>query len=78
MRVVREINDKPCKITVFSWNGKFLIKLEQGALEQTFKVSEMDVLESEIDEILSEEFIQEALGTFETMRASLGKSLSSL
>ena len=78
MRVVREINDKPCKITVFSWNGKYLIKLEQGALEQTYKVSEMDVLEAEIDEILSDEFIKEALTTFETMGASLGKSLSSL
>lgn len=78
MRVVKEINDRPCKITVFSWNGKFIIKLEQGALEQTYKVSELDVLESEIDEVLSEEFIQEALSTFETMGATLGKSLSSL
>ena len=46
MRVVKEIPHSACKITVFSWNQKYLIKLEQGDFEQTFKVSEFDVLES--------------------------------
>lgn len=78
MRVVKEINDKACKITVFSWNGKFLIKLEQGMLEQTYKVSELDVLEQEIDNILNQTFIDEALRRFEDMAKSLGKSISTL
>ena len=59
MRVVKEIPNSNCKITVFSWNGKFLIKLENGGFEQTFKVSELDVLEQELDEILNETFITE-------------------
>ena len=78
MRVVKEINDKACKITVFSWNGKYLIKLEQGPFEQTYKVSEMDVLEQEIDEILSPEFINECMKRFEAMGSTLSRALSKL
>ncbi len=78
MRVVKEINDRACKITVFSWNGKYLIKLEQGMFEQTYKVSEFDVLEQEIDDILTDTFIDEALKRFEEMAKSLGKSISAL
>lgn len=44
MRIIKEINlADGLKATVFSWNGKYLIKLERGALEQTYKVSELDV-----------------------------------
>ncbi|WP_268123533.1 hypothetical protein [Roseivirga pacifica] len=78
MRVVKEINDKACKITVFSWNGKYLIKLEQGPFEQTYKVSEMDVIEQEIDEILSSEFIAECLERFQQMGETLSGALSKL
>jgi len=78
MRVVKEITDKPVKITVFSWNEKYLIKLEHYGMEQTFKVSEFDILEQEIDEILSDQFIEEALLRFEEMARSLGSSMSKL
>ena len=76
MRVVREITGKPCKITVFSWNEKYLIKLEMGPFEQTYKVSMMDYLEEEIDEMLSEEFISDALKRFDDMGLSLRKALN--
>ena len=55
-----------------------MIKLEQGMFEQTYKVSEFDVLEQEIDEILTDTFIDEALIRFEEMAKSLGKSISAL
>lgn len=75
MRVVREIPHPACKITVFSWNQKYLIKLEQGDFEQTFKVSELDILESELDEILSDSFVNQALERFRDMQESLWKSM---
>lgn len=75
MRVVKEIPHSACKITVFSWNQKYLIKLEQGDFEQTFKVSEFDVLESELDEILTDEFVNQALERFADMQKSLWKSI---
>tara|TARA_A100000171_G_C2131791_1_gene147250 strand:+ start:471 stop:701 length:231 start_codon:yes stop_codon:yes gene_type:complete len=75
VRVVKEISNSKCKITVFSWNGKFLIKLENGGFEQTFKVSELDVLEQELDEILNETFISEAIERFDDMAKSLRKAI---
>jgi len=47
MRVVKELVKGSIRITVFSWNNKFLIKYEQGMVEQTYKVSEMDLLEED-------------------------------
>jgi hypothetical protein len=75
MRVVKEIANSSCKITVFSWNGKYLIKLEDGPFEQTFKVSEMDVLEQELEEILNPTFIAEAVERFNNMGQSLRKAM---
>jgi len=75
MRVVKEIPNPSCKITVFSWNMKYLIKLEQGDFEQTFKVSELDVLEEELDEILSEDFVNQAIERFADMQKALWKSM---
>ncbi len=76
MRVVKEITGKPCKITVFSWNGKYLIKLESGPFEQTFKVSELDVLEEELDSILSDNFLNEAIQRFHNMAQSLKAAMN--
>ncbi|HEY9489580.1 MAG TPA: hypothetical protein VIQ51_14655 [Chryseosolibacter sp.] len=72
MRVVREIPHPDYKITIFSWNNRYLIKFEQGPLEQTFKIPEMD-LSSEDDLIilLDAEFLQQAGGRFIEMGQSL-------
>ena len=76
MRVVKEIYRPQCKITVFQWNGKYLIKLEKGLLEQTFKVPELDITsEDELEAILSEEFMQKADERFTEMMQSLQKAL---
>lgn len=76
MRVVVEIPHKECKITVFAWNNRYLIKLEQGLLEQTFKINEYDLAgESELFKIIDEPFIQEAIKRFEEMNSSLLQTL---
>lgn len=75
MRIVKEINHSSCKITIFNWNGKYLIKLEQGDLEQTYKVSEMDVIDvNDLDKVLNEEFISSAIERFKEMGKSLAKA----
>jgi hypothetical protein len=70
MRVVAELPHPECKISIFSMNMKYLIKFEQGTLEQTYKLSEMDVLNG-IDgvfEILDEAFISAVVERFTGMR----------
>jgi hypothetical protein len=72
MRVVTEIPHPAVKITIFSWNGKYIIKLERGPLEQTYKVSELDILaEADIIKMIDEDFISGALQRF----AEMGKAL---
>src|SRR4051812_23403732 len=47
MRVVGEIPHSDCKITIFHWNNRYLIKLERGPFEQTFKIQEYDLTSEE-------------------------------
>jgi hypothetical protein len=72
MRVVREIVHPDFKITIFSWNNRYLIKLEQGLLEQTYKISALDVSgDEELLSILDAEFLHQAGLRFQEMGHSL-------
>lgn len=69
MRVVAELPRPDCKITIFSMNMKFVIKFEQGVLEQTYKLSEMDVTGGldGVFQLLDEEFIASVVERFKEM-----------
>lgn len=68
MRVVKELARGSIRITVFSWNNKYLLKYEQGMVEQTYKVSEMDVIDEEdLNVFFKDDFIQEIEKKFEEM-----------
>ncbi|QIX61017.1 hypothetical protein HER32_07395 [Hymenobacter sp. BT18] len=72
MRQLADIPHPHAKITLFSWNGKYLIKLEKGALEQTYKVSELDITsEADVYALLDDEFIEAAVQRFALMREDL-------
>lgn len=76
MRVVGEIPHPEIKITIFNWNNRYLIKLEAGLMEQTFKLHEYDVAsEEDVKKIVSEEFINQAIGRFHEMAVSLHHAL---
>ena len=75
MRVVGEIPHPSCKITVLAWNNRYLLKIEQGLLEQTYKINEYDLAgEQELYAIVDESFVQEALSIFDLMRTNLQRS----
>lgn len=79
MRVVSEVVHPDYKITIFHWNNRYLLKLEAGPFEQTFKVSEFDVTsEEDVKKILSPEFIQQALLRFNAMSESLRQSMETM
>lgn len=76
MRIVGEIPHKVCKITLFSWNNRYLIKLEQGLLEQTYKVNQFDITaEADLYRIVDDAFINDALNRFKEMDISLQSAL---
>lgn len=70
MRVVAELPHPECKITIFSMNQKYLIKIEKGTFEQTYKLGELDVTDgvNGVFQILDEEFIAGAVARFKAMR----------
>jgi hypothetical protein len=76
MRVVKEILHPQCKITIFSWNNRYLIKLEQGTLEQTFKIDQFDISgEDELIRLTADaEFLQQAFDRFQEMGRSLDEA----
>jgi hypothetical protein len=79
MRIIGEITHPDCKITLFSWNNRYLIKLEKGLLEQTFKINQYDLAsEEELKMITSELFISKALSRFSEMENDLQEALHSL
>jgi hypothetical protein len=44
MRLISEFAlDAQIKASLFSWNGKFIVKLEKADVEQTFKFRELDL-----------------------------------
>lgn len=76
MRVVAEITDKPCRITIFAWNNKYLLKLEYGNYEQTYKISELDLSgDDDIKSCLTDEFINKVMHRFMAMEADFHEAL---
>ena len=79
MRVVNEIAHPDCKITIFSWNNRYLLKFELGLLEQTYKINQYDITaESELKTLVSEDFIQKVLILFGEMEKNLNDAMAEL
>ncbi len=69
MRVVAELPHPDFKITIFSMNQKFIVKMERGILEQTYKIAEMDLTDgvNSVFELLDEEFLKTVSVRFKDM-----------
>lgn len=68
MRIVKDIPHPRFKITVFSWNSKYIIKIEDAHLEQVYKLDEAQVSSlNEFENILSTPFLLKVLKRFSEM-----------
>jgi len=76
MRTVIEIPHSQYKITVFMWNEKYLVEIENGPFKQTFKIP-MEHVESEekVKSILDEKFLDNLDEQFQKMHDSFRESL---
>ena len=76
MQVIGEIHHPQCRITLLKWNNRYIIKIEKGLLEQTFKINEFDFPDEEaLKKLVSAEFIREALERFQSMHKSVDRAL---
>jgi len=79
MRIVKEFRVNEIRVTVFSWNNKYLLKFEQGMIEQTFKINEMDVSsEDELSVFYSDRFLLTVQNRFDEMHRALRDELENL
>ena len=69
MRVIAELPHPDFKITIFSMNQKFIVKIEKGILEQSYKIPEMDLTDgvNSVFEILDEQFLATIAARFTEM-----------
>ena len=70
MRIIAELPHPDFKISILNMNSKFIVKIEQGAFEQTYKIAEADLADgvNSVFEILDEEFLKTVLARFIEMR----------
>ena len=69
MRVIEEIPHPKFKIQIFSYNAKYILKIELGQFEQTFKIGETDVMGlDDIKAMITKEFLSTCLHRFVSMR----------
>lgn len=79
MRVVKELIQEEVRISIFSWNNKYILKFELGPMEQTFKLSEMDILEeNDLDTFLAGDFFEKVKVRFDEMGKTFRLQLENL
>ncbi len=80
MKVLAQFPQSDCHITLFSWNGKFIVKIEQGMLEQSYKINQLDVAsETEVQKLIENEaFLASVRQRFLEMDESLYQALEQL
>lgn len=76
MRIIAELPHPDFKISILNMNHKFIIKIEQGSLEQTFKIAEADVVDgvNGVFELMDEQFLKTVADRFTTMRKDFRES----
>ena len=70
MRFVQDIPHSQFRIGLYAWNGKYIVKIEAGPYEQTYKVSELDLIDPEaVPTLLDESFLSRVSQRFREMDA---------
>ncbi len=79
MRIVATVPHPKVKISVFQMNNKYLLKMEAGPYEQTYKIYEDEIQSMEqIQAICNEAFMQTVIRRFEAMHADFEEALKKM
>ncbi|MHB8207540.1 hypothetical protein [Mucilaginibacter sp.] len=70
MRIIAELPHPEFKISILNMNQKFIIKIEKGSIEQSYKIPEMDLTDgvNSVFELLDEAFLKTVSLRFEEMK----------
>lgn len=76
MRIIDTIEHPIMRISIFQMNQKYIVKFELGALEQSYKFSELDIINLAILKAdVIEKISPNALLRFEEMKKDLNNCL---
>lgn len=69
MRIIAELPHPEFKISILNMNQKYIVKIEKGTLEQSFKIPEMDLTDgvNSVFELLDEAFLATVANRFAGM-----------
>lgn len=68
MRFVHDIPHPQFRIGLYAWNGKYILKIEAGPYEQTYKVGELDIAGADsVRAMLDEPFLAAVTRRFREM-----------
>lgn len=68
MRIIGTIDHPVFKISIFSWNEKYIVKAEVGFFEQSYKFRQDDFKDiGQIKDFFDEAFMQQLHETFKKM-----------
>lgn len=75
MRIVKEIPHPQFKISVFSWNDKYLLKFEIGTFEQVYKIKHSDIEGLEqLEHLIDQDFLKGVMERFLAMRTDFSET----
>lgn len=76
MRIIAELPHPDFKISILNMNRKFIVKIEQGNLEQTYKIAEADLLDgvNSVFELLDQDLLKTVSSRFSEMRKDFKES----
>jgi hypothetical protein len=77
MRLVKEVPHEKYKIQIFQYNGKYIVKIELGQFEQTYKIGETDVFGlDDVERMINHELLMNSLKRFVAMREDWEKAFN--
>ena len=77
MRLVEEIPHDRYKIQIFNYNSRYILKIELGQFEQSFKIGESDVMGlEEVRKMITPDLLSNCLQRFVEMRSDWEKAFA--
>ncbi len=76
MRIIAELPHPDFKISILSMNSKYLVKIEKGTLEQTYKIPEIDLMDgvNSVFELLDDTFLSTVASRFILMQKDFNET----
>lgn len=76
MRYIKDLANQQFKIGLYQWNNKYIIKIESGTYEQTYKIDDYEVDSvDQIEACIDEAFLKAIADRFDAMHEDFNATL---